>query len=240
MPRKNARRELVEKEILGHAIALFAERGFAGTNLQDIADATGLTRPALYHYVSSKEDLLARLVRQVTDDVADTLLEVAGDASLSATERLRAVVRGLAQRQLTEPERFRLLIKSEAELPAELAKAYARGRRRVLKAFVDVIEEGIRADEFRPVDARSAALGVIGMCNWIAWWHRPGKGRSDAAIADQFADFAVAGLEQPHRRETGGGDELEQVIGLLRADLARLERVVASRDGAAADDGAPA
>jgi AcrR family transcriptional regulator len=240
VPRKNARRELVEKEILGHAIALFAERGFAGTNLQDIADATGLTRPALYHYVSSKEDLLAQLVRQVIDDVADTLLEVAGDGSLSATERLRAVVRGLAQRQLTEPERFRLLIKSEAELPAELAKAYTRARRRVLKAFVDVIEAGIRADEFRPVDARSAALGVIGMCNWIAWWHHPGNAKSDEAIADQFADFAVAGLEQPHRRETGGGDEVEQVIGLLRADLARLERVVASRDGAAADDGAPA
>ena len=41
------------------ATRLFADRGFAGTSLQDIADATGLTRPALYHYFGSKEGNLA-------------------------------------------------------------------------------------------------------------------------------------------------------------------------------------
>src|SRR5213079_854717 len=56
-----ARRELVENEIYEIAIRLFAERGFAGTSLQDIADALGITRPALYYYVKSKDELLAKL-----------------------------------------------------------------------------------------------------------------------------------------------------------------------------------
>ena len=53
------------------ATNLFAERGFAGTNLQDIAEATGLTRPALYHYFKSKESLLSRLVAELTLDKID-------------------------------------------------------------------------------------------------------------------------------------------------------------------------
>jgi AcrR family transcriptional regulator len=60
-----ARRELVENEIYENAIRLFAERGFAGTSLQDIADALGITRPALYYYVKSKDELLAKLAADV-------------------------------------------------------------------------------------------------------------------------------------------------------------------------------
>ena len=48
-------------EILEHATRLFAERGYDGTTLQDIADAIGITRPGLYNYISSKEQLLAAL-----------------------------------------------------------------------------------------------------------------------------------------------------------------------------------
>ncbi|MER5436873.1 helix-turn-helix domain-containing protein, partial [Streptomyces sp. NPDC002588] len=57
--RSTARRELIENEMFEQASRLFAERGFAGTNLGDIAEAMGITRPALYYYVKSKDDLLA-------------------------------------------------------------------------------------------------------------------------------------------------------------------------------------
>ena len=45
-------------------------RGYDGTTLQDIADASGITRPGLYHYISSKEQLLAELVRDVSQITA--------------------------------------------------------------------------------------------------------------------------------------------------------------------------
>ena len=60
--RGSTRRELVENEMYEHAARLFAERGFAGTSLQDVADAMGVTRPALYYYVKSKDELLSKLV----------------------------------------------------------------------------------------------------------------------------------------------------------------------------------
>jgi AcrR family transcriptional regulator len=219
-----ARRELVENEIYEHAIRLFAERGFAGTSLQDIADALGVTRPALYYYVKSKDELLAKLAADVASGSAAQITELAGRPDLDAAGKLREIVRLTALRQATQPERFRLLIRSEAELPAELSDAYDTSRRAVLRAVTGVIEEGIRAGRFRPVDARIAALGVIGMWNWVAWWFRPGRDSAEA-VADQLADMAIAALQRAdHRIPDGEGPAA--ALKMLRQDLDHLERIL--------------
>jgi AcrR family transcriptional regulator len=219
-----ARRELVENEIYEHAIRLFAERGFAGTSLQDIADALGVTRPALYYYVKSKDELLAKLAADVAGGSAAQITELAGRPDLDAAGKLREIVRLTALRQATQPERFRLLIRSEAELPAELSDAYDTSRRAVLRAVTGVIEEGMRAGRFRPFDARIAALGVIGMWNWVAWWFRPDRDNADA-VADQLADMAIAALQRAdHRIPDGEGPAA--ALKMLRQDLDHLERIL--------------
>ncbi len=219
-----ARRELVENEIYEHAIRLFAERGFAGTSLQDIADALGITRPALYYYVKSKDELLARLAADVAGGSAAQIAELAARPDLDAAGKLREIARLTVGRQATQPERFRLLIRSEAELPAELSDAYDASRRAVLKTVTGVIEEGIRAGRFRPVDARVAALAVMGMCNWVAWWFRPGRDSADA-VADQLADMAIAAVQRADHR-TPGGEGPAAALKLLRQDLDYLERIL--------------
>ncbi|RTL69652.1 MAG: TetR/AcrR family transcriptional regulator [Pseudonocardiaceae bacterium] len=220
-----ARRELVENELLEHATRLFAERGFAGTSLQDIADALGITRPALYYYVKSKDELLARLVTEVTNGPRDELDALAARTDLDAVARLRGVVEIIVGRRVAQPERFRLLIRSEAELPAELTEAYAASRRDVLTSIADVIEDGVRAGRFRPVDARVAALGVLGMCNWVAWWFHPGGRDSADAVVAQLSDMAVGALARPDG-QTLEGEGPAAALKMLRQDLDHLERVL--------------
>ena len=221
--RPNARRDLVEAQILEHATRLFAERGFAATSLQDIAEATGLTRPALYHYVRNKDDLLSKLVQELTEGPAEELHRINADTARPPVQRLRDMARAVVLNLARAPERFRLLIRSEAELPESLSDVYARGRRRVLREFTSVIEEGISAGQLRPVDARVAALGIIGMCNWVAWWHRPGQG--DETVAAQLADMAVASLAEAGDR-TAEGEGPARALSLLRQDLDYLERLL--------------
>ena len=107
-----ARRELVENEIYEQAIRLFAERGFAGTSLQDIADALGITRPALYYYVKSKDELLAKLAADVAGGSAAQITEVAARPDLDAVGKIREIARLNVVRVATQPERFRLLIRN--------------------------------------------------------------------------------------------------------------------------------
>jgi AcrR family transcriptional regulator len=219
------RRELVENELYEHATRLFAERGFAGTSLQDIADALGITRPALYHYVKSKDEVLAKLVTEVTNGPLDELTALVGRPELDPVDMLRGVVEVLVRRRATQPERFRLLIRSEAELPEGLTSAYDESRRAVLKTIAGVVERGIRAGQFRPVDARVAALGLLGMCNWVAWWFHPGGRDSTETVTEQLADMAVCALQRPDR-QVPDGDGPAAALRLLRQDLDHLERVL--------------
>lgn len=225
-----ARRELVENELFEQATRLFAERGFAGTSLQDIADALGITRPALYYYVKSKDELLARLVTEVTDGPLNELNELVAREGTDPVATLRGVVAVIVGRRTSQPARFRLLIRSEAELPDELTTAYADSRRAVLKVIAGVIDDGVRAGVFRPVDARVAALGVLGMCNWVAWWFNPdresGRRSDDAdAVVEQFADMAVGAL---HRADAHAldGDGPGAALKMIRQDLDHLERML--------------
>jgi AcrR family transcriptional regulator len=223
-PRSTTRRDLVEGQIIAEATRLFAERGFAGTNLKDIAEATGLTRPALYHYVKSKDDILAKLVTELAELPAHALQAVRAEEGLTTPERLRRMARAVALQQATGPAKFQLLIRSEADLPPELVKRYADSRRQVLREFVEVIEAGTESGSFRPVDPRVAALSILGQCNWVAWWHHDGTPEENERVADEIADLAVASVlagdaatdEDPRRRS----------LARLRRELDYLEQVI--------------
>ena len=223
-PRVGARRELVQRQIMEQATRLFAERGLAGTTLQDIADATGLTRPALYHYVSNKEDLFARLVSEIVEEPASTLQAInASDQDPAA--KLRDMATSLATHQMRTQERFRLLVRSEAELPEPLAETYRKSRRHVLKELITVVEAGMAGGQFVPGDSRTRALGIVGMLNWIAWWHRPDGNDVDTSVAQVLADMAVRSLSAAPQ---GSGDVGPTgVIDRMREQLDYLERALA-------------
>ncbi|MEU8632620.1 TetR/AcrR family transcriptional regulator [Amycolatopsis sp. NPDC048633] len=223
-PVDSGRRALVLNEIYENATRLFAERGFVKTTLNDIASALGMTRPALYHYVSSKEELLTNLVRDTTEmGVANAAAVVRRD-DLDAAAKLLTLAGSTAAWVAQHAGQFRLLVMSEGDLPEVVAQTHRDGRRGLLAAFVEVIEAGIAQGEFRPVDARTAALGVLGMCNWVAWWIRPGD--DVKAVSEQLAETAVAGLRRPDGRGSAVAS-VEDAFAVVRENLDDLERYIA-------------
>ncbi|MFF0270675.1 TetR/AcrR family transcriptional regulator [Kribbella sp. NPDC004536] len=223
--RSTTRFDLVEGRIIMEATRLFAERGFAGTSLKDIAEATGLTRPALYHYVRSKEDILAKLVTELAELPAQALRAVNAEKKLTPPQRLRQMAFAVALLQATGPAKFQLLIRSEADLPPDLVKRYAESRRKVLREFVGVIDAGIAAGVFRAVDPRIAALSIIGQCNWVAWWHHDGTPEENERVADQLADLAVASVlaaDDVHAED----NPRRRALARLRRELDYLEQVI--------------
>ena len=221
----NTRRELVEQSIFDHATRLFAERGYAGTSFQDIADAVGLTRPALYHYVASKEALLAKLVTETTEDAAAAIRATANREDLDAAAKIREIIYSGVRRQAEFAERFKLLIRSEADLPAEVLARHEASRRLILRTLTKVIEEGTDTGVFRPMDPRIAALAILGINNWVAWWYHPDPKADLDQVCNQLADMAVASLVSSDGRAAAAGG-VHGVLGMVREDLDRLERLL--------------
>jgi AcrR family transcriptional regulator len=186
--------------ILESAAKLFAEKGFAGTSLQEIAERLSLTRPAVYHYFESKEHILATLVEASSVGSAQRLHAVRAEGSPDMSTALRKAVSELVRNRASAPEHFRMVDRSEAALPTELAAAHFKARRAVLAEVMGIVSDGIERGEFRVTDVRIAALSVLGMVNWVAWWYRPWEDGPPEVTADAIAESAVAMLAQPEYR----------------------------------------
>ena len=171
----------------------------------------------------TQEQLLAALVRDVSENTAHTVRAVRLRTDLSSAGKLRAVVRALVLQRARAPERFRVLDRTEAALPEEVAALHLKARREVLAEMRTIIEEGVSRGEFRPRDERLAALSVIGMCNWVTWWFHPGPSHPAEPVADQLAQNAVDMLSYP--QGTGSLTTApHRPLQMVRENLDYLER----------------
>jgi AcrR family transcriptional regulator len=215
------RRQLVENQIYEQAALMFAERGYAGTSLQLIADEMGITRQALYHYFRSKEELLSKLVVNIAEANANEIRELSGDSELDPASRLAAVVRAITLRRVDSPMQFLLLARCEAEFPPDVAQAHWNAVGVMRKCLVKIIDEGIADGVFRPVDPFVTAMAIIGMWNWVPWWSANLADRTAEEVADQLAEFALVMVSRRH----GAGPVGSAEAGLLDAPSIDMEKV---------------
>ncbi len=224
---KTARKDIVAKEVLEQAARLFAKKGYANTTLQDIGNAVGLSRPALYHYFPSKNALLKAMVEDVTVVGARTLAEIRANNDLSPEERVRRAVEALVMWGLDRPTRFKVIDRAEEMLPPDISATHEAAKRQVLREMTALISEGVEAGVLRPLDPRLAALSVIGMCNWTAWWWTPKSPQSKEEVSAFIGEMAINAMRRvgPNRPS---GNSIENAIELLRSDLDFLEIVAKS------------
>ena len=219
-PSSSARRELLAEEVLDKAAALFAARGFAATSLKDVADAVGLSRSSIYYYYPNKEALLAELIRGVTLPIANMLREV-GERGLPPTAAIREVVRRLVLWVADPHTHFRLMDRSEAELPPAIARVHVAAKRQILHELIALVDAAVLAGEARALDSRVTALSIVGMAMWTAWWFQPGHGPTIDAIADMVADNACALLLRAAPMKDGA--TIASLAGEIRGNLALIE-----------------
>lgn len=219
----NTRFDLVGRQVFDAAIRLFAEQGFGATSLQEVADSVGVSRPTLYYYFKTKDHFLQRLVGEVTTTGADAMGKIAaqeGDPLL----RIRLAVSALLRRRIEDPLKFRALDRCEGDLNDELADTHRTAKRTVLRLLTQMISDGQAVGAVQPVEPRIAALGIIGMCNWVAWWYVAGED-DPKPIVDQLVEMAMRSISTSGEPETDATDT-HQVIANIRVQLARLEKML--------------
>jgi AcrR family transcriptional regulator len=212
----------VRQAVLDVAAELFAQRGFKGTNLRDVADVLGMSRPGLYYHFASKEQLLEAIIEEVTISGERNMAEAARHAVQDPKDALRMVVLTNSRWILEHPTLFRMLDRVEVEMPPELLARHSKSKRTIVAHLTDIIERGITKGQFRPVTPKVAAFALLGMCNWAAWWFKPNQSSDAHEVSVLLADFAMRMLvrSDSHRMRT---DQVEDILRILKEDVAHLE-----------------
>ncbi|HEX4217889.1 MAG TPA: TetR/AcrR family transcriptional regulator [Acidimicrobiales bacterium] len=182
------------EDILAAAEAVWAERGYRATSMTDLAQAAGLSKPGLYHYVTSKEQLLVLLYQTVMEQ---HLVEERAviDSSTSAAESLRRILAQRAAYSCRQQKLWRIFTEEEAEVPAELMGVIRQQRREREDFLVKVVEEGVAAGEFRlTATPRIAVRSMVGAVNFCYKWFDPTGPKDADQIGSEVAAFLVSAL----------------------------------------------
>ncbi|MEV5502800.1 TetR/AcrR family transcriptional regulator [Nonomuraea fuscirosea] len=192
--RRRGRPGYDQRAILRAAVELFNRRGYDATSMGDLAKELGLTKAAIYHHVTSKEQLLG----QALDDALDELTAVVTEASreqagVSAYQRLREVLRRSVEVLVAHQPSVTLLLRvrgnSEIELAALERRRWLDDRLAALVA--DAVAEGALRDTVPP---GLVSRLLFGMVNSLVEWYRPDGAYDLALVADAITAIAFDGL----------------------------------------------
>ncbi|HWM98657.1 MAG TPA: TetR/AcrR family transcriptional regulator [Streptosporangiaceae bacterium] len=210
-----ARAAVTADAVLDAALTLFAERGYHGTAVSQIAASLGIRTSSLYNHMRSKQDLLQAIIGRTVDGVLDDFRTVVDDVG-DPVQRLRRAVRVYALRHANHRREALVANRDTTSLP-EPARTRIRQRERDHERAVRaIISDGVGTGDFHVDSPTLASFAILEMCLSIARWFRDDGARTAEQVADEYADFAlrIAGFvpdrPSPARRAQQGPDDPNQ------------------------------
>jgi len=213
-----------EEQVYQAALRLFREQGYHATSMQDIAEAVGLYKGSLYHYIAGKEDLLARVFERALGSLLADLERIAADTSACPSAQLRAVIRAHVAAVTDNLDALTVYFHEWRALSGESLATVRAQRERCAALVGEIVSRGVRLDEFHVPDVRLATLGILGMCSWVCQWYRPSGRLGPREIADAFAELLLDGLRTGATRcdASAAQDQVADGVAQRPHDGARL------------------
>lgn len=218
------KKEFDRRDVLEAAAKLFSERGYGGTKMIDVAKALDVSRPTIYYYFRNKEEILSSLVDEVTVYSQDLAASVA-DLKSDPIEAFFEMVRNHSNFVLQNPLIFRVIERGENDLDQTSKKISKNAKRALMEKFRITIDRGVESGQFRKVDSSVAALTIIGMCNWSAWWFVPDGRLSSALVSDQIANMALASINKKQDRSVQM-EQLDSAFDEVQTALSNLNKLI--------------
>ena len=172
------------------ALTLFADRGFHGTSMKDIAAALHLRAPSLYNHVSAKQEIL----RDVMVETMNDLLKVVRSSMAGTDDTVQMLRRGAEAHVRYHARHPREVRIGNHEIPAleePHRSAISNLRREYSRMFVALIERGVEEGVFSARSPLLSAYAILQMGIGVSMWYRPDGPLSEDEIVFQYGDMAL-------------------------------------------------
>ena len=191
--KRRANWEARREAIIDTSARVFARGGYHNTGIMELCAANDLGKGALYHYIGSKEELLAAIHDRVMDEVLAGAERVTA-AGGSPSEQLEMLGTELLDVIHRYPDHVWVFLHEFPALTGERAEQF-RLRRRIYERQVEaVLQAGVDSGEFRDIEPRLTAMAWLGMHNYTYLWLKPGGRLSARDVAKPFAEIFMRGI----------------------------------------------
>ena len=192
-PQRSAKWQARRDEIIDTSARVFARQGYHATGIAELCTVNGLGKGAFYHYIESKEELLAAIHDRVMDEVMAGADRVAA-ADGTPSEQLARLGDELLDVIHRYPDHVWVFLHEFPALTDDRAEQFRTRRREYEKRVEAVLQAGIDAGEFRAVDPWLTARAWLGMHNYTYLWLKAGGDVSARDVAQPFADIFLRGI----------------------------------------------
>ena len=178
-------------ELTRQAARLFAEKGYHGTSIGDLAEAMGVQKGSLYHHIKGKEDLLWEVASEGARAFHTALDEIPEE--LGAAEKIRLALRAHLHVVAEQLDIATVFVREWRFLDGDRRDAFIAERRRYEQRVGDLFREGRELGELRSdLDDGAAVLLFLSAANWAYTWLHPG--RDTDVLADRFFALLLDGI----------------------------------------------
>lgn len=202
----------MRQTILDAAVRLFQAKGYINTSMDEIAEAVGLTKGGLYHYVEKKGDLL----KDIHNQILDTFFERVGKAMEGEESPEKKVGRWIEAHASVMHDflgHMKVFFTEIDHFSEEMLLATVRKREQAQGILIGLLEAGISRGTFRAdINPRVVTFLLLGMMNWLYIWYRPAGPLSLDEILPNIKRLVMDGLkydcatgkgEAPHECSVG-------------------------------------
>jgi AcrR family transcriptional regulator len=180
------------EQILAAAAEIFATRGYTAATMNEVAAACGVSKPALYHYVRDKHDLLAQITRTHVARLEALQTDVK-QLGLAPEPHLRMLIQRFMGAYASAEHQHRVLTEDVKFLSPTERERVLEAQRRVVKAFAQAVA-AVRPDLPADTLATPLAMLLFGMINWTFTWLKAGGALDHHSLAPVVADLFFGGL----------------------------------------------
>ncbi len=180
-------------EICNAAVELFYQKGYHATGMRELSTLLGMTAANLYNFFPSKEELLYHVLEHVITVFIDNVRSVIDLNADPVTQLTAAITANI--RFHGENQKEALVSDSELRgLQGEMLQRVLEYRDKFEYEFRGILERGIQAGCFAPVNPKLTAIAILTMCTQVAYWYRPQGVWTLEDIAENYCNFVMIGL----------------------------------------------
>jgi TetR/AcrR family transcriptional regulator, cholesterol catabolism regulator len=193
---KTQRKKASKKElILRKAAAMFREKGFAATSMRDLAETVGIEAASLYNHIRSKNEMLEAICFDVANRFTANMDTIEAGTEKSIT-KVETLLRFHIREMVGNYEEVYVSDREWRHLDDPYLSNFQNQRRIYRKRFAAIIEEGIRKNEIRPIDAPTAILIVLHAVSGIESWHRSKARITGEELENNMVTIMIDGLRK--------------------------------------------